>query len=111
SKAQELKVAQGALEQNVLTLNDMLDLAHQNSLEAFKAKRKYGVGYWEYRAFKSSLLPKIDLNLRPLTYNKSVIQRYDSDQNIDVFRSQQNLNSYANISATQDIGSTGTKIG
>lgn len=110
SKAQELKPVQGELLQQVLTLYDVLNLAHENSLEAFKAKRQYGVGYWEYRAFKSSLLPKIDLNLRPLTYNKSVIQRYDSDQNIDVFRSQQNLNSYANISATQDIGSTGTNL-
>lgn len=108
SKAQELEQTQ--LNQNVLTLNDILNLAHENSLEAFKAKRKYGVGYWEYRAFKSSLLPKIDLNLRPLTYNKSFVQRYDSDQNIDVYRSQQNLNSYANISATQDIGSTGTNL-
>lgn len=108
--AQELDLSNDQLPTETLSLTEVLDLANENSLEAFKSKRKYGVGYWEYRAFKSSLLPKIDLNLRPLTYNKSVIQRYDSDQNIEVYRSQQNLNSYANISATQDIGATGTSL-
>ena len=93
-----------------LTLEDVLSLANKNSLDAFKAKREYSVGYWEYRAFKSSLLPQVDLNLQPLTYNRSVIQRYDSEQNIDVYRSQQNLNSYANISATQNIRGTGTSL-
>ncbi|AUP78500.1 TolC family protein [Flavivirga eckloniae] len=93
-----------------ITLNDVLNLASKNSLDAFKAKRKYGVSYWEFRSFKSSLLPKVDLSLRPLTYNRSVIQRYDSEQNIDVYRSQQNLNSYANLTATQNIRATGTNL-
>ncbi|GAA3640323.1 TolC family protein [Flavivirga jejuensis] len=93
-----------------VTLHDVLNLAIKNSLDAFKAKREYGVSYWEFKSFESSLLPKVDLTLNPLTYNRSVIQRYDSEQNIDVYRSQQNLNSYANLSATQNIGATGTSL-
>lgn len=98
------------LPEQIMTLNEVLNLASKNSLDAFKAKRKYGVNYWEFKSFKSSLLPKVQLNLSPLTYNRSVIQRYDSGQNIDVYRSQQNLNSFANLSATQNIRATGTSL-
>ncbi|MDO5970751.1 TolC family protein [Flavivirga aquimarina] len=94
----------------ILTLNDVLNLANKKSLDAFKAKREYGVSYWGFKSFKSSLLPKVDFTLQPLTYNRSVIQRYDSELNIDVYRSQQNLNSYANLSVTQNIRATGTNL-
>ena len=36
-------------------LNDVLSLAINNSLDGFKAKRQYGVSYWEFKSFKSSL--------------------------------------------------------
>lgn len=93
-----------------ITLNDILKLANKNSLDVFKAKRKYGVNYWEFRSFKSSLLPKIDFETRPFTFNRALIERYDSEQNIDVFRQQQTINSYANLSLSQNIGATGTRL-
>ncbi len=93
-----------------VTLNDILNEANKKSLDAYKAKRKYGVNYWEFKSFKSSLLPKINFETKPLTYNKSVVKRYDSEQNIDVYRSQQNLNSFANISINQNIRATGTSL-
>lgn len=91
-----------------ISLNEVLVLTSQNSLEAFKAKRKYGVNYWQYKSFKSRLLPKINFEANPFTFNRALIERYDSQQNIDVFRLQQNLNSYANISINQNIRATGT---
>ncbi|MDY7396726.1 TolC family protein [Aureibaculum sp. 2210JD6-5] len=93
-----------------ISLNEVLNLTSQNSLEAFKAKRKYGVNYWKYRSFKSRLLPKINFEANPFTYNRALIERYDSQQNIDVFRLQQNLNSYANVSINQNIRATGTSL-
>ncbi|MDO5981574.1 TolC family protein [Flavivirga spongiicola] len=93
-----------------VSLNDILNLANKNSLDAFKAKRKYGVNYWQYRSFKSSLLPKIDFEARPFTFNRALVERYDSQQNIDVFRQQQNLNSFANVSINQNIRTTGTSV-
>ncbi|QTD38542.1 TolC family protein [Polaribacter batillariae] len=93
-----------------ISLNEVLKLASQNSLDAFKSKRKYGVSYWQFRSFKSSLLPKINFETRPFTFNRALVKRYDSEQNVDVFRLQQNLSSYANVSLTQDIRSTGTSL-
>src|SRR5690606_37371686 len=93
-----------------ITLHDILELASKNSLDVFKAKRQYGVNYWQFRSFKSSLLPKIDFETRPFTFNRALIERYDSEQNIDVFRQQQTINSYANLSLSQNIGVTGTRL-
>ncbi|WP_345004365.1 TolC family protein [Snuella lapsa] len=96
--------------QQGISLNEVLNLAGQNSLDAFKTKRKYGVNYWQFRSFRSSLLPKIDFETRPFTFNRALVKRYDSEQNIDVFRQQQSLSSYANVSMTQNIRATGTRL-
>lgn len=93
-----------------ISLDDVLQLANKNSLDIFKAKRKYGIGYWQFRSFKASLLPNIDFTARPFTYNSNLIERYDSELNIDVFRQQQTINSFADLSINQNIGATGTQI-
>ncbi len=93
-----------------ITLNEVLEIAYENSLDSYKARLKYGVSSLEYKLFKSSLLPRIDFETRPITYNSSFIQRYDPINNIDIFRIQKNLNTFANLSVSQNIGSTGGKI-
>ena len=93
-----------------ISLDDIVAIASKSSLDAFKAKQQYGASYWQFRSFKASVLPKVGLELEPLTYNKSVLKRYDSENNIDVYRPQQNLNSYANISINQNIKATGATL-
>lgn len=93
-----------------LTLNDVINLASQHSLEVFKAKRQYGVNFWKFKSFKASLLPEVNFNTTPFTFNRSLVERYDSEQNVDVFRQQQNINSFANLSISQNIALTNTKI-
>lgn len=94
----------------VVTLDDIISIATKKSLDAFKAKQQYGASYWQFRSFKASVLPKMSLELEPLTYNKSVLKRYDSENNIDVYRLQQNLNSYGNISINQNVKATGATV-
>ena len=93
-----------------ISLSRVLDLANKNSLDAFKAKHKYGINYWKFKSFKSSLLPKINFESRPFTFNRVLVERYDSQQNIDVFRQQQNLNTFVNVSVNQNIRATGTSV-
>lgn len=93
-----------------VSLEDIIAIASKKSLDAFKAKQQYGASYWQFRSFKASVLPKVGLELAPLTYNKSVLKRYDSENNIDVYRPQQNLNSYANMSINQNIKATGATL-
>ncbi|NMH89377.1 TolC family protein [Flavivirga algicola] len=107
--AQQSNVSSGSIQRNI-TLDDVLKLASKKSLDVFKAKRKYGVNYWQFRSFKSSLLPKINFEARPFTFNRALIERYDSEQNIDVFRQQQTINSFGNLSISQNIRATGTRL-
>ncbi|WP_434035521.1 TolC family protein [Formosa sp. 4Alg 33] len=93
-----------------ITLEDVLKMASKNSLDAYKAKRQYEYSYWNFRSFKASLLPSIDLTTQPFTYTSSVVERYDSDLNQDVFRPIQTLNSYAGLSLGQNISQTGGRI-
>ena len=96
--------------QKYLTLDQALDLASKESLDAFRAKNQYAIDYWEYKAYKARLLPRVDFTTSPFTYNRSFVKRYDNDSNIDVYRLQQNLNSFAELSITQNISLTGATI-
>lgn len=96
--------------EKTVTMNAIIDKAGKNSLEAFKAKGQQDAHFWEFKAFRASLLPKMDLQFQPISYNRSVEKRYDSQNNIDVYRPQQVLNSYANISITQNILATGANV-
>lgn len=93
-----------------ITLDDIISIATKSSLDAFKAKQQYGASYWQFRSFKASLLPKMNLDLEPLTYNKSVVKRYDSENNIDVYRPQQNLYTYSGININQNVKATGATL-
>ncbi|APA00350.1 TolC family protein [Flavobacterium commune] len=108
NKAQETNKKDST--KKTVTLDDIISIASKKSLDAFKAKQQYGASYWQFRSFKASVLPKMSLELEPLTYNKSVLKRYDSENNIDVYRLQQNLNSYGNLSINQNIKATGATI-
>jgi len=98
------------LSAQTITLDEVLEMATKNSLDAYKAKQQYGVNHWQFKSFKATLLPQIDLEVNPLSYNRSFVSRYDSENNIDVYRPQQNLNSYANISVLQNIKATGGQV-
>ena len=97
-------------QENQISLDDAIQLANQSSLDAFKAKRQYAIDYWKYKSFKAQFLPRVDFSFNPFTYNRTLIQRYDPDNNVDVYRPQQNLNSFSELSISQNIISTGTKI-
>jgi len=90
-----------------LTLNHAIEIAVDSSLSSFKAKNLYLSGYWQYRTFRAGRLPTMWLDMTPLSYNQNFVKRYDSQNNVDVYKSQQSLNSYANLSIKQNLDITG----
>lgn len=90
-----------------LDLQHTVQLANDSSLSAFRAKNMYMASYWEHRAFKANRLPSLTLYMTPLRYNRDFTRRYDSEQNIDVYRRQQSLYSYGNLAAQQNFDLTG----
>lgn len=90
-----------------LSLNDAIKIATDSSLQAFRAKNLYMASYWQYKTYKAARLPLVTLNATPLQYHRSFTQRYDSEQNIDVYRSQQSLYSFGRLSVEQNFDLTG----
>lgn len=93
-----------------LNLTKAIEIAADSSLNAFRAKNLYLASYWQYRSFQANRLPLLILNTNPLQYNSNFIKRYDSQNNIDVYKTQQNLSSTANLSLRQNIDFTGGTV-
>lgn len=87
----------------ILNLDQMVLRANESSISSFKAKNMYLANYWEFKSFKANRLPSLSLNMTPLRYNRDFIRRYDSQQNIDVYRPQQTLFSHGNLALTQNL--------
>ena len=103
-----LLLATGVNAQEIrLTLDDAITMAADSSLSAVKAKRSYQSGYWEYRAYKAARLPSLMLNLTPAQYNRNIVQRYDSENDRDVFRTQQSYYASGGFSIVQNVDWTG----
>jgi outer membrane protein TolC len=98
-----------AVKTQVLSLDlfQCIEIASDSSLHAFRVKNIYISGYWDYRAYKASLLPSISMNINPLHYNRNITQRYDYAGNLDVYREQQSLSSSGGISVNQNVPLTG----
>lgn len=79
----------GLAQSLVLSLEKTIEMAADSSLEAFRNKNMYLSGYWQFRTYKAGRLPSLTLNLTPAEYYRDITRRYDSEQDIDVYRKQQ----------------------
>lgn len=104
-------VATGSIvAQKSMTLEDAVKIATDSSLAAFKAQNLYLVNYWNYRSYTAQKRPSLTLNTTLVDYNRALTKRYNSVLDIDEYREQQNISSYANASIDQNIPLTGGKF-
>ena len=96
-----------AQQQITLDLKRTIAMANDSSLEAFRTKNMYLAGYWEYRTYKANRLPSLTLNMTPAQYNRDITKRYDSEQDLDIYRSQQSFYAYGNLAIKQNFDLTG----
>ena len=103
-----LSLTTGFAQQRVtLDLQQTIALANDSSREAFRTKNMYLSGYWEYRTYKANRLPSLTLNMTPAQYNRDITKRYDSEQDLDIYRSQQSFYAYGNLAIRQNLDLTG----
>ncbi|MDR0835518.1 MAG: TolC family protein [Tannerella sp.] len=86
-----------------LTLQQTIALAGDSSLEAFRSKNIYMSNYWGYKAFQAGRLPSLTLNLTPGQYDRTIVKRYNSEENVDIFRPQQAYEAYGGVSVVQNF--------
>lgn len=86
-----------------LSLEKTIELANDSSLIAFRYRNMYQANYWQYVSYRAGRLPSLSLNLTPATYNRYMTQRYDSEQNIDIFREQQMFSAAGSLQVSQNF--------
>ena len=86
-----------------LSLEKTIELANDSSLIAFRYRNMYQASYWQYVSYRAGRLPSLSLNLTPATYNRYMTQRYDSEQNIDIFREQQMFSAAGSLQVSQNF--------
>lgn len=90
-----------------LNLARTIELANDSSLMAFRNQNMYLAGYWEFRTFKAERLPSLTLNITPAQYYRYITQRYDSNEDRDVFRQQQMYIANGGLAIQQNLDLTG----
>lgn len=96
--------------QKSISLEETIGLAQQQSLDAFKAKNLFLADYWNYQSYLSQQKPHLYWTVTPMTYNRSITKRYDFENDVEVYRQQQTLNSYSSLSLSQNVTATGGNI-
>ncbi|MCD6332758.1 MAG: TolC family protein [Bacteroidales bacterium] len=96
----------------ILKLNDVIQLAHENSLEALLAKHRFRQNYWEYRAYKANYLPSLSLNADLVDLTRAITKDavYENGQWIEKYAETKRLNSSLSFSINQNVPFTGGRI-
>jgi hypothetical protein len=108
--AQEPETAIGVEPENAvevsMTLDDVVELAHKQSLYSFRSKNMYLARYWEFRSYKADRLPILSLEATPVDYDRSVVSRFNTDQG-EYFDQRSYFTSDASLSVRQNVPFTG----
>lgn len=91
----------------VLSLEKTITLAADSSLQAFRNKNMFLSGYWQFRTYRAERLPSLTLGVTPAEYNRDITKRYDSENDIDIFRKQQSFYAGANLRVKQNFDPLG----
>lgn len=93
-----------------LTLDDVINIASEKSLQAFRNENMYLASYWEYRYYKADRLPSLTLSSNPLDFNRFRLKEYNFQTNEEEFVLREYLNSDLSMSLSQKVGLTGGTI-
>jgi outer membrane protein TolC len=99
-----------AQDKHFLTLEDVIDIASEQSLDAFRNKNMYLASYWEFRYFKADRLPTLNFEATPFDFNRSMQKVYNYDENRDEYKSREDLSSEVALLLNQNVGLTGGRI-
>lgn len=93
-----------------LGLQDVIAIASEQSIDAFRYENMYLSSYWEYRFYQAARLPSLSLTTNPLDFNRYRRMEYNFETNEDEFRLREYINSEVSLSATQNVAFTGGQI-
>lgn len=92
----------------MLSMEQVIELAKQQSLDAFIQENMYLSSWWEYKAFKAQQRPWLELNSDPFTYKNSI--DVITDNTGSYLKRTETLESFGALSLTQNIMMTGGDV-
>lgn len=93
-----------------LSLDEVVRIAAQKSLDAFRYQNMYLSSYWENRYYKADKLPSLNLTATPLDFNHSRDRVYISETNEYKYVLSDYFNSGMSVQLNQKIGLTGGSL-
>jgi len=93
-----------------LTLDEVIEMASQNSIDAFQIKNMYRASYWEYRYYKADRLPSLTLDATPVDFNRYRTKEYNFETNEEEYVQREYWNSDFSLSLSQNIALTGGSL-
>jgi outer membrane protein TolC len=96
-------------EVNILSLNDVIYIAQQQSPDALIAKHRFRRSYWEYKTFKANYLPQLRADATVPEFNRS-IDIVTLPSGVDIFQERSFARTSAELSINQRVGFTGGQL-
>ncbi len=93
-----------------LTLDQVLQLAHDQSPQAIMAKHQFRADYWSFRSFKAKYLPALTMNATIPDFSRAFEREYDFNTGQEYYVEKYRNNSTLGLSLTQNIGPTGGTV-
>ncbi len=94
----------------VLTLDDAVKSAREQSLPALRAKHNFVVSYWQFRTYKAKFLPSLNLQADLGQYNRSLVAVQNSETGEINYVDNNNMTNSLTLSIDQNIPLTGGTI-
>jgi Outer membrane protein len=91
----------------ILSLDDLIAIAKEQSLDAMVAKHNFVVQYWQFRSYKAQFLPALNLSTQLGQYNRSLLGVQNSETGKINYVVNDNLRNSLTLSIDQNIPLTG----
>ncbi|NJK96287.1 MAG: TolC family protein [Bacteroidales bacterium] len=98
-----------AFSQNKFSLEQVINIALEQSPDAILAKHRFRSSYWQYRSFRANYLPGLTFSGTIPDLNRS-FERITSDEGKEIFVERKSISNMANLSISQNIGLTGGRV-
>lgn len=92
-----------------LELNNVINLAQQQSPDAQMAKHRFRRSYWEFRTFKAGYLPNLQLTATLPNYSRS-IDPITQSNGTEIYQERQISRYTTNLILNQKVGLTGGEV-
>jgi outer membrane protein TolC len=96
--------------QQVLTLEMVLQMAQEKSIQSLLTKNEFLEAYWNYKMYRAEQLPNLYLDMMPISYDKSFAQIYNVVDEKDEFVEMYKLGGSTGLNLMQNIGPTGGTV-